>query len=239
MPAAADFVFLHGGVQGSWVWTETLAALDLQSGGGFGRALALDIPGCGTKRGRATAELAIDQVAAELVGDIEAAGFADVVLVGHSQAGTVLPRMIELRPHLFRRVVYVSCIAPAQGQTALTWRDEIPAEPPPGEMRDLLRALFCNDMGPDEAEAFLARVGGDAWPEPCYAVSEWRYDHLGAVPASYFVCLRDAAVPVPLQERFAARFQAASLVRFDSGHQLMNTHPHALAEALRREASLS
>ena len=55
MNAPVDFVFLHGGGQAGWVWDETLAALALQTGGGFGRALTLDIPGCGSKRGRPTA----------------------------------------------------------------------------------------------------------------------------------------------------------------------------------------
>jgi pimeloyl-ACP methyl ester carboxylesterase len=237
MRPPTDFAFLHGGVQGGWVWTETLAALELQTAGAFGRALALDIPGCGAKRGRPTEGLDLDVIAAELAADIDAAGLSDVVLVGHSQAGTVLPRLLALRPRLFRRVVYVSCIAPLPGQTAITWRDEIPA-PPMGELREVYLRLFCNDMAPDEAERFLARVGQDAWPEAAYTVADWRYEHLGAIPASYFVCLRDAAVPVPYQERFAARLKASSLVRFDSGHQLMNTRPHALAEALLREADL-
>jgi hypothetical protein len=34
--AEANFVFMHGGGQGSWVWQETLAALDLQTGAKFG-----------------------------------------------------------------------------------------------------------------------------------------------------------------------------------------------------------
>jgi len=52
-----DFVFLHGGGQGGWVWDETIAALDRQSGGHFGRALTLDIPGCGRKRDRTTDDI--------------------------------------------------------------------------------------------------------------------------------------------------------------------------------------
>ena len=44
----ADFAFLHGGGQGSWVWDETIAALHRQSGG-VHRAMALDAPGCGVK----------------------------------------------------------------------------------------------------------------------------------------------------------------------------------------------
>lgn len=43
--------------QGSWVWRETISALDRQADGKFGRALALDIPGCGEKRDRDTKDI--------------------------------------------------------------------------------------------------------------------------------------------------------------------------------------
>jgi hypothetical protein len=70
-----------------------------------------------------------------------------------------------------------------------------------------------------------------------YAATDWRYAHLGATPASYVVCLRDAVIPVLWQEIFAERFQAQRLVRIDTSHQAMNTRPHALAEILRHEAA--
>ncbi|CAN7407059.1 alpha/beta fold hydrolase [Phenylobacterium sp. LjRoot219] len=239
-----DYVFLHGGAQGGWVWDETLAALDRQTGGGFGRALVLDVPGCGTKRGRATDGLGPDEVAAELFAEIAAAGLRDVLLVGHSQAGTVLPRLIGLEPQRFRRAVYVSAIAPLPGQTVLDFRASLPdsdavATPKeaPSDPRALFRSLFCNDMGAAGTEAFLDKLGADAWPAPMYAASDWPYDHLAATPASYVLCLRDAVLPVAWQEIFADRFKAERRIRLDCGHQAMNTRPHALAEVLRQEAA--
>lgn len=246
MSEPIDYALLHGGVQGGWVWDETVAALRRQSTGDVGRTLALDIPGCGAKRGRATDALGLDEIAAELIADIEAAGARDAVLVGHSQAGTVLPRLLELRPGLFRQAVYVSCIAPLAGQTVGNYRSGLPggdsqptsqAPPPPAaSLHDLVRPMFCNDMSPEQAEAFLAKLGEDAWPRSSYVASDWRYDHLDATPAAYFVCLRDAVVPATWQEIFAQRLKVSSLVRFDAGHQLMNTRPNTLAEALRRYA---
>ena len=238
----ADFVFLHGGAQGGWVWEETIAALDRQTG--FGRALVLDVPGCGSKRGRDTGELGPDEVAAELIAEIEAAGFGDAVLVGHSQAGTLAPRLLERAPQLFRRAVYVSAIAPLPGQTVLNHKQGLPgadaaaswSETPPSDPRALFRALFCNDMSEAEAGAFLDKLGADAWPAPMYAASDWRYGHLAAVRASYVVCLQDAVLPVAWQEIFAERLKVERLIRIDSGHQAMNTRPHALAEILRLEA---
>lgn len=235
-----DYAFLHGGVQGSWVWDDCLAALARQTDDGFGRALALDVPGCGAKRGRRTEGLDAAAVARELVADIERARMSDVVLVGHSQAGTVLPRMAELAPGLFRRLIYVSAVAPRPGETVL---DEVLAEaeaqdgrprPPPGER--LYRQIFCNDMDRGQADAFLARIGEDAWPAQTYLETQWRDGAAPTVPASYVVCLRDATVSPALQETCARRLGASRLVRLDAGHQVMVTRPHALAEAVRLEA---
>jgi len=74
-------------------------------------------------------------------------------------------------------------------------------------------------------------------PDAMYEASDWRCDHLEATPASYLICLRDAVLPVSWQTVFAGRFKASRLVRLDAGHQVMNTRPHAVAEALRHEAT--
>ena len=244
-----DFAFLHGGGQGGWVWDETIQALGQQTGGAC-RALTLDAPGCGKKRGREGEDLDNVAIAAELIGDIEAAGLKDVVLVGHSQAGMQLPFMVEQRPDLFRRVVYVTCSAPPVGRSTLSMMgeglhgqnpDEVgwPVDPKTHSMAERFQLMFCNDMTPAESQAFLARLGKDMWPAPTYSYSSWRYDHLGAVPASYVICLQDLSLPPPWQEVFAERLKCGRRVRIDAGHQVMITRPHALAEALRFEAKAS
>lgn len=239
---ARNFVLLHGGGQGSWVWAETIAALRQQAGDAV-RILALDVPGCGTKRGRPTDAIEVPEIVAELIGDIERAGIEDAVLVGHSQAGTILPRLIAARPERFSRVIYVSCVAPVGGQTVLTWQDGMPEadsayQPAAGDMRARYRAMFCNDMNPAQAEAFLSRLGPDGWPASSYRFSGWEYAHLGGLPGSYVLCLRDATLVPAWQEIFAQRLCAANIVRLDAGHQAMNTRPQALAEILLREAEV-
>jgi pimeloyl-ACP methyl ester carboxylesterase len=247
MSQAVDYAFLHGGGQGGWVWDETIAALSLQTGGDFGRAIALDTPGCGHKRGRSE-DLGNEEIAAELIDDLVAAGFHNVVLVGHSQAGMVLPFMAEQRPELFRRLVYVSCSAPLPGQTTLSLMgsslhgenpDEVgwPVDPATHGYAERYPPMFCNDMSPAETAAFLARLGRDTWPARTYSATGWRYDHLDEIASSYVICLRDGVLPAPWQETFAGRFKAARRVRIDAGHQVMNTRPHALAEVLRAEAA--
>lgn len=241
-----DFVFLHGGGQGGWVWDETIAALTAQSTSVV-RCLALDAPGCGAKRDRDTAAITFPEITAELVADIEAAGFTDVVLVGHSQAGTSMPAMVALRPDLFAKLVFVSCIAPDPGLTVIEMTAKRMREHGDTDgsraltdenrpMRERYRVMFCNDMAPAQAEAFLDKLGPDGWPRSCYSQTDWPYDHLAQVPVSYVLCLQDAILPLEWQERFAARMHARTTPRIDAGHQVMNTRPQALAEILLIEA---
>lgn len=237
-----DFVFLHGGGQGGWVWDETIAALELQAGKGTHRYLALDGPGCGAKVVQSPPEMAFNAITAELVGDIAAAGMTDVVLVGHSQAGTHMPAMVSLRPDLFARLIFVSCIAPDPGLSVIEMtgakihKGNHPFADTALSLRDRYRAMFCNDMAPAQAEVFLDKLGPDQWPSVCYSHNDWAYDHLADLPVSYVLCLDDAILPLAWQEKFATRFHASSTPRIDAGHQVMNTRPQALAEVFLAEA---
>jgi pimeloyl-ACP methyl ester carboxylesterase len=244
-----NYALIHGGGQAGWVWAETIAALDRQNDGTIGRIVALDVPGCGSKRGRATAGLVMSDVARELIADIEAAGLRDVILVGHSQAGQTLPIMARMRPDLFRRLVYVTCSAPLPGQNVgemmgvglrgssdaeIGW----PIDPVASKMSERFEIMFCNDMDKEKAAAFLARLGQDMWPPQTYTERGWVYDDLGEIPASYVLCLKDMALPVAWQEKFAKRLRVDRTIRIDAGHRVMNTRPHALAEILRIEGRL-
>lgn len=250
MSDPVDFAFVHGGGQGAWAWDETIAALRAQTAGLSARMLALDVPGCGAKRGRATDGLALEDVARELLADIENAGLKRAVLVGHSQGGQVMSLMAEMRPQLFQRLVYVSCSIPLPGQDVLAMmgkgvhgsnENEVgwPFDPKLEAMSERYSLMFCNDMDEAQAAAFFSKLGQDRWPLATYSFNEWKYEHHGAVPATYVLCLRDNILPLAWQEAFAERFWAERRVRIDAGHQVMNTRPQALAEALRQELGLS
>lgn len=246
MTGQPAFALLHGGGQGSWVWEHTARALL----GFSARVLVLDVPGCGTKRERDTIGLGVDDVADELLDEMTSAGLSDIVLVGHSQAGTMLPVLWQRNPALFRRLVYVSCCAPLPGQSVLDMMgrgrhgenpDEVgwPLDPDKHGGDEQQPLMFCNDMDERETRDFLARLGKDNWPMPVTLATHWNYDHLRGVPSSYVLCERDGILPPVWQERFAKRLQVDRIVHIDAGHQAMNTQPARLAEILLTEASLS
>jgi pimeloyl-ACP methyl ester carboxylesterase len=248
MSKTIDIALLHGGGQGGWVWDDTVAALHQQAGDRALRTLALDVPGCGRKRERDTSDIGIDDIARELLADLAAADMDEVVLVGHSQAGTLLPRLAEFAPQRFRHLVYVSCSIPLPGQTVLQMMgsgpqgsddNEVgwPFDPKADDARERHAQMFCTDLRDREAPDFLDRLGRDHWPMRSYSATDWRCEHFDAIDASYVICLRDRILPVAWQERFAARFKVRQRIRLDTGHQAMNSRPQALAEILLRIAA--
>ena len=245
-----DIVFVHGGGQGGWVWAETIAAMRAVAGEATGRMLTLDVPGCGEKRARDTQGMSVPEVIAELAAELDASNVSDALLVGHSQAGTLLPGLIAARSERIARAVYFTCAAPSQGQTIVQMmgrglqgsaEDEVgwPRDPATTLAADLFHVAFCNDMDAEMARLFSAKLGKDNWPQACGSDwNDWHYDKARHVPATYVIALADRILPVAWQERFAIRVNASRLVRIDSGHQGMNTRPYSLAEILLAEARL-
>jgi pimeloyl-ACP methyl ester carboxylesterase len=243
MVAATNFALLHGGGQGSWLWDDVIGAL---SASAEVECVALDVPGCGAKRARDTSAIEFDDIARELIADIEATGMRDVVLVGHSQAGMPIPRMVEFAPTMFSRLVYVSCSAPPAGTSVLELmgncrhgerEDKVgyPFEMGTASVEECFAVMFCNDMSAPDRDAFLAKLGHDNWPMSSYTYRDWRYDHTGTVRSTYVLCEQDMSLPPAWQERFAQRLRVDRVVRIDAGHQAMTTRPQELAAALLAE----
>lgn len=226
------------------MWAEVVPLLEAAGA----RVLLLDVPGCGAKRERETIELTVEEVADELLGDIAAAGVNGVVLVGHSQAGTLLPVMWARQRGELARLVYVAAAAPLPDQgledmlgfgirgadpDAVGW----PLDPERHDLDEMRLLTLCNDMDEAQRRNFLIRLDRDAWPLGVTYAVHWRYDHLAGVPSAYVLCERDGMLPPEWQERFAARLHAGRIVRIDAGHQPMVTRPAELAGLLLAEAA--
>ena len=246
-PNMPDYAFLHGGRQGGWVWDEVVEALKAR--GQKGRMLKLEVPGCGAKRDRAgCADLGMPEVVADIVTDLDESGLSDIVLVGHSQAGTVLPSLIAERPGLFRRVIYVSCCAPAPDQTVMNMMGQgrrgenpdtvgWPFDPAAATPENFALKMFCNDMTESQLASFLGQLGQDDWPTACgESAKNWRYDPAPAVPGVYVLLEQDAALPPDWQRKFASRLAVERIVTLSAGHQAMQTQPGPLADILIAQA---
>jgi pimeloyl-ACP methyl ester carboxylesterase len=229
-----DFIFQHGGMVGGYIWDELVEEMARKPGNRF---LKLDVPGCGTKRGLDPHDFSFDALIDSLLADIDASAMSDCVLVGHSQGGTVLPRLAEARPGLFAKLIYIACLSPDPGVsvTAGAKEHEAAQEPdaPPMTIMDRLINLYCNDMDVPTTKAFLAKLGGgDVWPPASQEESSWRYDHLADIKSTYIVCEQDMLLPPAKQEACIANLHIDKVIRIDSGHQPMISRPGDLADIL-------
>lgn len=232
-----DFIFQHGAMVGGFIWGDLIEAMQAREGGH--RYLTLDVPGCGAKRGVDGRAMQFDAIIDDLLPDIDASEMKDAVLVGHSQGGTVVPRLAEARPAMFAKLVYIACLGPDPGQSVMeaAQAEDTGEEVKATTIMEGLRTMLCNDMDVPTTRDFLAKLGGgDAWPPHSYAERNWRYDHLKAVPSTYIFCNQDNCVPPERQEAYLANLYIDNVIRIDSGHQPMNSRPGELADLLLAEA---
>jgi pimeloyl-ACP methyl ester carboxylesterase len=222
------FGLVHGAGLGAWCWARLI--LELEARGH--QAAAVDLP------------LNDASAGANLLAEIVLATFGrvdDLVLVGHSMSGLVIPVVASLRP--VRRLVFLHAVLPKPG---LSFADQVAAEPdmfnpemmtaPPPSWSDeasVTHFLF-HDCTPEVARDAFARIRPRG-ERPGVLVTEvtplrgWP-----AVPSSYIVC-RDDRTATPGWARLAARERlGVEPVEIPGGHCPMLARPNELAEALGR-----
>jgi pimeloyl-ACP methyl ester carboxylesterase len=237
----ADLILLHGGEHGSWCWEPLLKELDK---GPFGRILALDMPGCGSKRGRDTSELTQAQIARELNDDVRAAGIDKGILLGHSIAGVLLPQMVIDAPELYSRLLFLATCVPGEGQSVMEQLGSSlhgedpehvgwPVDPATSTPEQLSIAMFGQDLSQEQLGWLLGEVAKDHTPPAVALHPVTRAGYAGRVPASFILTLRDNILPAAWQRRFAERAGCTEIIEIDTPHEPFMSHPALLAKVLR------
>lgn len=237
---AAEFVLVHGMSHGAWAWASVRERLERRGH----RVLAVDLPGHGPRaweRGRAS----IGGYARAVADAMALGGFHAAVLVGHSMAGAVIPKVTELVPARVAHLVFVAAVVPASGASLL--ETNVPAP-----LRSLLTGLaragggviqypaatewarWLGDLPPGHPSvvAALARMTPQPlrpWLEP---IDLHRF-HAIRVARTYVRCLRDVAVPAARAAEYAARLGVAP-VDLDCAHEPMLSRPDELVAILER-----
>jgi len=227
------FVLVHGAGCGANSYDRLLPHLDRP-------AIAVDLPGRGSRADVDLASVRLDDCARAILDDVAAADGADsgdLVLVGHSFAGVSVPRvMAELAPRL-RHVVFLSAVVPADGTAVLdqidpTVRELVRASIEGGiysQDREGARAMLCNDMDAEQTEWTLDRVVDDSAALLTEIVD---LSGLSAdVPRTYVRMTQDHCYPPDLQELSAARV-GGDVQYLDTGHMAMVSAPEQVANLL-------
>jgi len=220
-----------------------VASLRTSRPGAFGRILQLDIPGCGAKRGRDTSGLSRRDVVDELNAEVARAGVRGAMLVGHSAANMLLPDMARQGGDYAGLCVLAGPILrPGEKGSEIFGQgvhgsepDKVgyPVDPRSVTAEELRRAMFCLDMTPAQAAAFLAECASHVVPRRMLSDPAEAFDPAALPPASYVLTRRNPVFPAEWQRRFAARLAPGTrLVEIDTGHEPFFTHPKLLAATL-------
>jgi pimeloyl-ACP methyl ester carboxylesterase len=205
---------------GHQVWTPTLT--------GFGERHHLD-------HGQITFDTMVTDVAAVL----EFEDLHDVVLVGHSMGGVIVPRVAEVSIQRVAGVVFMAAVVLNDGETLL---DAVPAVSRAvtiGEDGTAVtdHALLVESLLPEASPADRAWVLERHRSYPPAALVEpgrlSKFLELG-LPAGYVVATEDLLVPPTLAHTFARRLPRVTVAEVAAGHDLMLTRPEESATALER-----
>lgn len=233
-----EFVFVHGMSHGAWCWELVIPRLERAGH----RAVAVDLPG----HGRRAHERARASVAAyaQAVADATAlAGFSRAIVVGHSMAGVVIPKVAELIPARVAHLVFLAAVVLPSGASLLGTQMPAPVRP---LFRGLARAgggvvqypastewaRWMGDVPPGDPRVMAAF--DRLTPQPFRPWTE-RVDlhrfYAMDVPRTYVRCLRDAAIPPARAAEYAARLGVAP-VDLDTAHGPQLSDPDALVKVL-------
>ena len=228
MSPSTPVVLVHGGGFAGSCWDLLTPLLQ-------GPVLAVDLPGRG-KHPAALGAVSLDDAAACIAGDVDAAGFDEVILVGHSLAGCSMPATIGLLGNRVRHAVFVACTVPEDGTSCMdTLPDDIraltrdaPADRELGVLApEMARALFGNDLSEDQISWMLERMVAEA---PRLTTDRVDLSPLAsAMPRTWVRTIHDAVVPPDRQTRFAENVGDCDVIDLDAAHMCMISRPAALA----------
>lgn len=229
-------VLVHGGGMDGRCWEPLLAHL-------AGPALAVDLPG----RGAHPAPLdsvTFSVCAASVCDDVDRAGFDEVVLVGHSLAGCSMPAIVGALGDRVRHAVFVACMVPDDGTSALDMLDpaiqELIREAGGTEVApmgpDIAKLVLGDDLTDEQFAWCVERLSGEALRLTTDTVdlSPLRAD----MPRTWVRTLADLVLPPDQQVRFAVNAGNCPIVDIDSGHMCMVSKPAKLAAILNATADV-
>ena len=221
----STFGLVHGGGFGAWCWRRVIPELEARG------------------HGAATVDLTPDDQAAGAAhcAEVVARAFAavdDLVLVGHSLAGLIIPLVPARRP--VRRLIFLHALLPRPGVSVV---DQFRAEPdmfnpeiftaqaPFWEDEAVANQFLLHDCPPEIARDAFRRLR----PEPGVLGSEVSpLTSWPDVPGAYIVCAEDRTATPAWARRAARERLGVEPMEIPGGHCPFLSRPRQLAAALER-----
>jgi pimeloyl-ACP methyl ester carboxylesterase len=238
--AALTFVLVHGAFQTGDTWEPVAAELRRHGHTVHTPTLAGHGPG-------AALDLSHDDGVASLVGYLREHDLSDVVLVGHSIAGSFIAKAAEQLPGAIKRLVFQNAFVPADGNPlAMEFPPQMAAmmsaiDPSQGFMLPfpLWRELACNDIDLATVQELYAKMS----PIPVGFMADkidlsafYELVGTGQIRTSYVFAVNDIVLPPGEYGWFPRMPQRLGplcrILQTQGGHEAKYTRPAELAEVL-------
>ena len=115
------YVLVHGAWHGGWCWRDVADALRARGH----RVVTPTLTGLGERAHLMSRDITLDTFGTDVAAAIESEELSDVVLVGHSFAGSVVSILAERMPERLDRLVYLDALIVQPGRTVF---DSLPPE---------------------------------------------------------------------------------------------------------------
>lgn len=169
------YVLLHGGGMGGWVWRHVAAPLRAAGH----EVLTPTFTGFGERVHLLSKDHGHDVHVQDVAGVLRYEDVHDVVLVGHSFAGTVIPGVVAQEGRRIRHIVYLDAVMSLTGESVSETMGQMPADQLPG----IRAAVQGGQVGPGTDVHLQQREMLRAAPHEMPAERlEWLLDHLSDMP---------------------------------------------------------
>jgi pimeloyl-ACP methyl ester carboxylesterase len=243
MLVMATFVLVHGTGSGGWLWRRVRSLLTRAGHDVFTPTLT----GVGERAHLARRDVSLATHVEDIVGVIECEELSDVVLVGFSYAGMIIPAVADRLPGRVKRLVYLDAIVTEKGQSMLdvmapevreAWQRHVLAgdgwRVPPTPLARL------GQLAPEAgAEAEIRRLLSRRTPQPLACFTETlTIKRATALPPSSYIYCSDKPPEDPLCKLASSlRARGWDSHELPTGHFCMLTMPAATATLLAELAT--
>jgi pimeloyl-ACP methyl ester carboxylesterase len=236
--ALPTLVLVHGGGLAADSWELTVDEIHRQEP--RLTVVTLDMPGRRNKPADLV-RLTIADYVDSLVGDIERAALKNIVIVGHSMGGMMLPGVVtRLGTARVREMIFAAAFVPPEGMSIVDsspWLIEriarriaekgVPTETP----KWLARFTYVNGVPPRRRRFLSGKLCAES-PRILTEKVSWR-GMPDDIQRTWIMTLRDRALSPKVQRKYIEAVGGVqTLIEIDTCHCLMVSEPELLAETL-------
>lgn len=230
-----NYVLVHGGNHAGWCWE--LMIPHLREDPRTGEVLALDLVGHGSRKNdKPHGQIIMEDYINDIADAILKRDLREVVIVGHSMAGSIIPQAAALVPDRVKGLVFISAVIPQEGKSVQeTWNEiGFSFDSDSSDLKSYYRRIFCQDMDETTIQWFLSKV--DKEPPGGFTAPVYRSVLPRSISNIYVLLTRDQVLPLEAQRSLAGNIEHVQFAELESGHNAMISHPKELAKLLLRYA---